>query len=55
MKNANSRARKKNGQLKKGMTQKKIARYAQLECTKERKRLGLCDDDMKKRPRRKRK
>ena len=52
MKNANIRARKKNGQLKKGMTQKKIARYAQLECTKERKRLGLCDDDMKKRRKR---
>ena len=52
MKNANERARKKNGQLKKGMTQKKIARYAQLECTKERKRLGLCDDDMKKRRKR---
>ena len=53
MKNANTRARKKNGQLKKGMTQKKIARFAQLECTKERKRLGLCDDDMKKRSTRK--
>jgi len=48
MKNANTRARKKNGQLKKGMTQKKIARIAQRECTAERKRLGLCDDDMKK-------
>lgn len=53
MKNANTRARKKNGQLKKGMTQKKIARFAQLECTKERKRLGLCDNDMKKRRKRK--
>ena len=52
MKNANTRARKENGQLRKGMTQKKIARYAQLECTKERKRLGLCDDDMKKRRKR---
>lgn len=53
MKNANAKARKKNGQLKKGMTQKKIARFAQLECTKERKRLGLCDDDMKKKSTRK--
>ena len=53
MKNANTRARKQNGQLKKGMTQKKIARIAQRECTAERKRLGLCDDDMKKRSTRK--
>jgi len=53
MKNANTRARKKNGQLKKGMTQKKIARYAQLECTKERQRLGLCDKPMKKKGTRK--
>ena len=53
MKNANERARKKNGQLKKGMTQKKIARYAQLECTKERQRLGLCEKPMKKRATRK--
>jgi hypothetical protein len=51
MKNANSRARKKNGQLKKGMTQKKIARMAQRECTKERQRLGLCEKPMKKRKR----
>ena len=50
---ANSKARKKNGQLKKGMTQKKIAKMAQLFCTKERKRLGLCKDDMKKKSTRK--
>ena len=48
MKNANTRGRKKNGQLKKGMTQKKIARWAQLECTKERQRLGLCEKPKKK-------
>lgn len=53
MSNANARARKKNGQLKKGMTQKKIARMAQRECTAERKRLGLCKDDMKKKSTRK--
>ena len=53
MSNANSKARKKNGQLKKGMTQKKIARMAQRECTAERKRLGLCKDDMKKKGTRK--
>ena len=38
----NKRARKKNGQLKKGWTQKKIMRLAQKECTRERERLGLC-------------
>ena len=53
MKDANTRARKKNGQLKKGMTQKKIAKMAQLFCTKERQRLGLCDKPMKKRSTRK--
>jgi hypothetical protein len=53
MKDANTRARKKNGQLKKGMTQKKIARMAQLYCTKERQRLGLCEKPMKKRSTRK--
>lgn len=42
MADANARARKKNGQLKKGMSQKKIAKMAQLYCTKERQRLGLC-------------
>jgi hypothetical protein len=51
MKDANTRARKKNGQLKKGMTQKKIAKMAQLYCTKERQRLGLCKKPMKRRKR----
>ena len=51
MKDANARARKKNGQLKKGMTQKKIAKMAQLYCTKERQRLGLCKKPMKRRKR----
>jgi hypothetical protein len=49
MKNANKKARKQNGDLKKGMTQTKIARLAQKECTAERRRLGLCDKPMKKR------
>lgn len=51
MSNANSKARKKNGQLKKGMTQKRIAKMAQLECTKERQRLGLCKKPMKRKKR----
>jgi hypothetical protein len=51
MKDANARARKKNGQLKKGMTQKKIAKMAQLYCTKERQRLGLCKKPMMRRKR----
>ena len=51
MKDANTRARKKNGQLKKGMTQRKVARMAQLYCTKERQRLGLCEKPMKRRKR----
>jgi len=38
----NKRARKKDGSLKKGWTQKKIMRLAQTECTRERERLGLC-------------
>ena len=49
MSNANTRARKKNGQLKKGMTQRRIALMAQKECTKERQRLGLCEKPMKRR------
>lgn len=53
MSNANAKARKQNGQMKKGMTQKKIAKMAQLECTRERQRLGLCDKPMKKRSTRK--
>jgi|TARA_R110000823_G_scaffold245873_1_gene369974 hypothetical protein len=51
MKDANTRARKKNGQLKKGMTQKKVAVMAQRYCTKERQRLGLCEKPMKRRKR----
>jgi len=42
LKSINKRARKKDGSLKKGWTQKKIMRLAQLECTRERERLGLC-------------
>jgi len=42
LKSINKRARKKDGTLKKGWTQKKIMRLAQLECTRERERLGLC-------------
>ena len=42
LKSINGRARKKNGQLKKGWTQKKIMRLAHIECTRERERLGLC-------------
>lgn len=53
MTNANQKARKKNGDFKKGMNQTTIARMAQKECTAERKRLGLCDDDMKKKGTRK--
>ena len=53
VKNANTKARKKNGQLKKGMTQKKIMKMAQLECTKERQRLGLCKKPMRKKSTRK--
>lgn len=51
MREANNKARKTNGQLKKGMTQKKIARMAQRYCTKERERLGLCERSMKKKRR----
>ena len=42
LKDINKKARKKDGTLKKGWTQKKIMRLAQKECTKERERLGLC-------------
>lgn len=52
MKEANEKARKKNGDLKKGMTQKKIAKMAQLYCTKERQRLGLCKKPMRKKSKR---
>lgn len=41
--NANAKARKKDGSLRKGYDQRRIALMAQRECTKERQRLGLCD------------
>ena len=39
----NKRARKKDGSYKKGWDFRRVALMAQKECTKERKRLGLCD------------
>ena len=39
----NKRARKKDGSFKKGWDQRRVASIAWKECTKERKRLGLCD------------
>lgn len=42
LKAINKRARKKDGSFKKGWSQKKVMRWAQRECTKERERLGLC-------------
>ena len=48
-KNANARARKKDGTLRKGYDQQRIALMAQRECTKERQRLGLCEMPKKKR------
>jgi hypothetical protein len=53
MTNANSKGRKKNGDLKKGMTQSKLMRMARKECTAERERLGLCEKPMKKKGTRK--
>jgi hypothetical protein len=41
--NANAKARKKDGTLRAGYDQSRIARMAQKECTKERQRLGLCE------------
>jgi len=38
----NKRARKKDGSFKKGWDQRSVMAAAQKECTKERKRLGLC-------------
>tara|TARA_R110002126_G_scaffold206576_1_gene353729 strand:+ start:729 stop:1310 length:582 start_codon:yes stop_codon:yes gene_type:complete len=43
-KNANAAGRKLNGEFRSGYDQSRIARMAQKECTKERIRLGLCDD-----------
>ena len=51
--NANAKARKKNGELRAGFDQRKIAQMAQRECTKERQRLGLCDKPMKRKSTRK--
>ena len=51
--NANAKARKKNGELRAGFDQRRIAQMAQRECTKERQRLGLCDKPMKRKSTRK--
>ena len=51
--NANAKARKKNGELRAGYDQRRIAQMAQRECTKERQRLGLCDKPMKRKSTRK--
>jgi hypothetical protein len=51
--NANAKARKKNGELRAGFDQRKIAQMAQRECTKERQRLGLCEKPMRKKSTRK--
>ena len=47
------KARKKNGELRAGFDQRKIAQMAQRECTKERQRLGLCEKPMKRKSTRK--
>ena len=54
-KNANQAGRKLNGEFRAGFDQSRIARMAQKECTKERIRLGLCDDPKKKMKRKSRK
>jgi len=51
--NANAKARKKDGTLRTGFDQSRIARMAQRECTKERQRLGLCEKPMKRKSTRK--
>ena len=51
--NANAKARKKDGTLRAGFDQRRIALMAQRECTKERQRLGLCDKPMKRKSTRK--
>lgn len=51
--NANAKARKKDGTLRAGFDQSRIAKMAQRECTKERQRLGLCDKPMRKKSTRK--
>jgi len=47
-KNANAKGRLQNGSFRAGFDQSRIARMAQKECTKERIRLGLCEDPKKK-------
>jgi hypothetical protein len=51
--NANAKARKKDGTLRAGFDQRRIALMAQRECTKERQRLGLCKKPMKRKSTRK--
>ena len=51
--NANAKARKKDGTLRAGFDQRRIAQMAQRECTKERQRLGLCEKPMKRKSTRK--
>ena len=53
--NANAKGRLQNGSFRSGYDQSRIARMAQKECTKERIRLGLCDDPKKKKGRRSKK
>lgn len=52
---ANAKGRLQNGKFRAGYDQSRIARMAQKECTKERIRLGLCDDPKKKSKRKSRK
>jgi hypothetical protein len=54
-KNANAKGRLQNGSFRSGYDQQRIARMAQKECTKERIRLGLCEDPKKKKGRRSKK
>ena len=50
-KTANAQGRLQNGSFRAGYDQSRIARMAQKICTKERIRLGLCDDPKKKKGR----
>ena len=52
---ANAVGRLQNGSFRAGYDQSRIARIAQKQCTKERIRLGLCDDPKKKSKRKSRK
>jgi hypothetical protein len=54
-KNANAQGRLQNGSFRAGYDQSRIARMAQKECTRERIRLGLCEDPKKKKGRRQKK